>query len=112
MKSAPKNQIKIVSVPVDGINPFEQVPAVVLPGAPTSLSLPEQLTYQQWFSYGKYLRVIAQAGKWWLADWLARMDQYGHQGIQAVEDLEFPKHTLSNIKAGATVFRWSADVRI
>lgn len=58
-----------------------------LPGAtPSSLSLPDTLTWDQWERFGKALRPIHEAFQWWVGDWLKfGEDHFGERYAQAMD---------------------------
>jgi hypothetical protein len=67
--------------------PIDNVPAVILPNAtPLSLNLPDTLTFDQWMSYGCYLRVLGKGFNWWLVEWLIAADRFP-KGVQSIADL-------------------------
>lgn len=61
---------------------------LALPGDATdvSLSLPQQLSYDQWEKVGRELQRAERAVMWWIGDWLAYGEKrYGETYTQAVE---------------------------
>ena len=71
-----------------------------LPGVATatSLTLPEDLEYEEWETLKWDLQQVYGAIQWWLGDWL----RYGERNFsetypQAVEQLDYERNTIWNI---------------
>lgn len=85
------------------------LPVVVIEGATmTNLNLPMELTWNDWKSYAKYLRVLEKGVHWWIGDLLIYADQRGkhweENGIQYLAELGFADQTLTQIKSVVSHF--------
>jgi N6-adenosine-specific RNA methylase IME4 len=79
--------------------------ALAIPGeiTPTSLTLPEDLSYERWVSIGDTLKRMEKSVQWWIGDWLRFGERkYGQMYTQALEATNLEYQTLANAK-------WVAD---
>lgn len=64
---------------------------------PTSLTLPDRLSYDHWERIGRQLQLAELAVQWWIGDWLNYGEsRYGEKYAQALEETGKAKKTLMN----------------
>lgn len=64
---------------------------------PTSLTLPDRLSYDHWERIGRQLQLAEIAVQWWIGDWLNYGEsRYGEKYAQALEETGKAKKTLMN----------------
>ncbi len=64
---------------------------------PTSLVLPEKLSFDHWDRIGRQLQLADLAVQWWIGDWLNYGEsRYGDKYTQAVEEFGRKKQVLMN----------------
>lgn len=64
---------------------------------PTSLELPEGLSFDHWDRIGRQLQLANIAVQWWIGDWLNYGEaRYGEKYTQAVQELGRKKEVLMN----------------
>lgn len=64
---------------------------------PTSLTLPERLSFDHWDRIGRQLQLANMAVQWWIGDWLNYGEaRYGEKYAQAVQELGRSKQVLMN----------------
>lgn len=62
------------------------LPSTLSGATATSLSLPANMTYDEWASVGETLRQIERAAMWWIGDWWAFGDhKYGERAAQMTD---------------------------
>jgi hypothetical protein len=75
-------------------------PLFDIPGCeftPTSLALPDGLTFDHWMRIGRQLQLADLAVQWWIGDWLNYGEhRYGEKYSQAIEETGRAKKTLMN----------------
>jgi len=59
----------------------------------TSLTLPEDLSYDEWVSYGEGFARMAHAAMWWLGDWWAFGNQHYGDRAKAADQTEWTFQT-------------------
>lgn len=64
---------------------------------PTSLTLPERLSFDHWERIGRQLQLADLAVQWWIGDWLNYGEaRYGEKYSQALDEFGRKKQTLMN----------------
>lgn len=65
----------------------------------TGLQVVGHPTFEQWQETGQYLKYVESAIQWWIGDWLNYGDiRWGDMYTQAIEESDYAKGTLQNIK--------------
>ncbi len=69
-------------------------------GSLTALSLPDDLSYDEWASIGKnQIQAMGRASMWWLGDYLAYGDRkFGQTWAQIADELGYAEQTVKNAK--------------
>jgi N6-adenosine-specific RNA methylase IME4 len=66
---------------------------------PVGLQLPEDLSYDEWMSFGGKLRLINNACLWWWGDWINFGERkYGETYAQALDESDYSYSSLSGAK--------------
>lgn len=77
----------------------QPVAALILPGVmtPTSLTLPEGLSFADWEQAGALLQRIEGAVRWWVGDWLNFGERrYGEAYSQAILETGLAERSITN----------------
>ncbi len=63
------------------------------------LVIPPDVSYDEWETLGRFLRVLESAVRWWLGDWLAFGEhKYGQRYSQALDESDLTYSSLANSK--------------
>ena len=74
----------------------------------TSLTLPQNLSFEQWMRCGEQLQQIERSIMWWVGDWLNYGEcNYGEMYAQAVGATGYENGTLRNAKWVASAYELS-----
>ena len=79
--------------------PIETTNVLSVPGeiTPTSLTIPEHLSFEDWMAVGAGLKNVEQSIMFWIGDWLVYGEgHYGEQWTQVTDVSQYSPKTISN----------------